>query len=293
MTRARLNPSYERCYLDKKWAGARGDTARARATQTPSEAARLRRTASAVLTTLYSSTTRRRAQRLAAPAWVGSRQPAAQRSRSRRSGRACGATRSRGCRSSCRCCCCCCCCCRGRSAAAAGPAAASRSKLPAGIGVRGIGNARGRRKEPLRQAAARSGSLPEWTCTSLRSLAFATISSRKPAAQGCRLGPIKASLDLKAASWRQFQRARVRAPPGWRRAMSRSFKARRRRAGLLDGRSSAAVIFLDGRRCQRPEAVAADAPPCTLVPHFEKRRTRGTRCPRRTRCPRNCVLLSM
>ena len=153
MTRARLNPSYERCYLDKKWAGARGDTARARATQTPSQAARLRRTASAVLTTLYSSTTRRRAQRLAAPAWIGSRQPAAQR--------------SRGCRSSCRCCCCCCCCCRCRSAAAAGPAAASQSKLPAGIGVRGIGNARGRRKEPLRQAAARSGSLPEWTCTSL------------------------------------------------------------------------------------------------------------------------------
>ena len=95
MTRARLNPSYERCYLDKKWAGARGDTARARATQTPSQAARLRRTASAVLTTLYSSTTRRRAQRLAAPAWVGSRQPAAQRSRSRRSGRACGATQPR------------------------------------------------------------------------------------------------------------------------------------------------------------------------------------------------------
>ena len=111
----------------------------------------------------------------------------------------------------------------------------------------------------------------------LRSLALRNASSRKPAAQGCRLGPIKASLDLKAASWRQFQRARVRAPPGWRRAMSRSFKARRRRAGLLDGRSSAAVIFLDGRRCQRPEAVAADAPPCTLVPHFEKRRTRGTR----------------
>ena len=166
------------------------------------------------------------------------------------------------------------------------------AKQPAGISVSGVGNARGRRKEPLRQAAARSGSLPEWTCTSLRSLAFA-ISSRKPAAQGCRLGPIKASLDLKAASWRQFQRARVRAPPGWRRAMSRSFKARRRRAGLLDGRSSAAVIFLDGRRCQRPEAVAADAPPCTLVPHFEKRRTRGTRCPRRTRRTRNCVLLSM
>ena len=166
-------------------------------------------------------------------------------------------------------------------------ASTAKSTSPMAVKQRGFGNARGRRKEPLRQAAARSGSLPEWTCTSLRSLAFAILSSRKPAAQGCRLGPIKASLDLKAASWRQFQRARVRAPPGWRRAMSRSFKARRRRAGLLDGRSSAAVIFLDGRRCQRPEAVAADAPPCTLVPHFEKRRTR---CPRRTR---NCVLLSM
>ena len=40
--------------------------------------------------------------------------------------------------------------------------------------------------------------------------------------------------------------ARAReALPGRRRVRSRSFKARRRRAGLLDGRSSAAVIFLD------------------------------------------------
>ena len=87
MTRARLNPSYERCYLDKKWAGARGDTARARATQTLSQAARLRRTASAVLTTPTAAPLAADEPRgLRRTAWVGSRQPAAQRSRSRRSG---------------------------------------------------------------------------------------------------------------------------------------------------------------------------------------------------------------
>ena len=202
---------------------------------------------------------------------VSPSEPAAQRSRGRR---------------------CCACCCASADAvlgATAGPAAvrkpaARSSRLRGGLGTR-AGDAKSfSGRLPLGAAACLSASDPH--------LALPTFAAQCKLEEACgaRLpagayqsepGPQSSQLAA-TSSARACERS-----PGRRRARSRSFKARRRRTGLLDGRSSAAGVFPDGRRYQRPKAVAADAPPCTLVPHFEKR------CPRRTRRTRNCVLLSM
>ena len=108
---------------------------------------------------------------------VSPSEPAAQRSRGRR---------------------CCACCCASADAvlgATAGPAAARKPAARSSRLRRGFGNARGRRKELLRQAAARSGSLPERFRPTSR---FANLRCAMQA---------RGSLRRKAAGWGLSKRA--------------------------------------------------------------------------------------
>ena len=92
------------------------------------------------------------------------------------------------------------------------------------------------------------------------------LGSRKPAAQGRRLAAVRASLRRRAAGRRRSER---RSRPSVAPSDSNPFKSRHRRAGLPDARSTKVVFFCHCRGRQRPEAVAADAPPCTLAEKLE------------------------
>ena len=106
---------------------------------------------------------------------VSPSEPAAQRSRGRR------------------CCACCACCCPTAPLSLQSRIPAPRTSQP--CMMRRIGNARGRRKELLRQAAARSGSLPECFRPTSR---FANLRCAMQA---------RGSLRRKAAGWGLSKRA--------------------------------------------------------------------------------------
>ena len=100
--------------------------------------------------------------------------------------------------------------------------------------------------------------------------------SRKPAAQGRRLASVRASLRRRAAGRRRSER---RSRPSVAPSDSNPFKSRHRRAGLPDARSTKVIFFCHCRGRQRPEAVAADAPPCIPAEKLESEASRGLSTP--------------